>query len=75
MKIKKNIQFAILKEDDKGISFVMDSKTGRAKQFKNKELAKQYAQRHFIDMYQFVQVSEQDYNKFRTFWMADTLTL
>jgi hypothetical protein len=68
-------KWTILVEDYKGIRFVMDSKTKRAKQFESKEHAKQYVKAHHFSMWQFISVTEEDYNKHMTFWCAGQIEI
>jgi hypothetical protein len=67
--------FAILVEDYKGIRFVMDSETKRAKLFPSKEHAKQYVRAHSFSTYQFVEVVEQAYSEHIYFMMAKELSI
>lgn len=67
-----NIKWTIVVEEYDGIRFVMSGK--RAKMFDTKEAAKAYAMSHNLSLYQFLSVSEQDYNEHWTFWMAKDLS-
>jgi len=67
--------WTILVEDYKGVRLVMDSKTQRGKMFKTMGEAKQYCKSRHINLYQFIEVTQQDYNEHQTFWMGKSLTL